>query len=131
MSRHRSRLSAAAGLALLAASLSGCVVAAVGAAAGYGAYEYGNGTATGVAGAGLDRTYRAALAAVEKLGLTLKSKTRDATAAELNCVEPDHTGVTISLARRSGDFTAIMVKVGLFGDEARSRQIIQSIKDNL
>jgi hypothetical protein len=118
-------------LAGLAAFQSGCMVAAVGVAAGYGAHEYVNGQATGVASAGLDRTWRATLAAVERLGLTLKSKTKDATTAEIACTQPDGTGITISLARRSGDFTAIVVKVGLFGDEAKSREIIKTIKDNL
>jgi len=122
---------ALAAIALAALPLSGCIVAAAGAAAGYGANEYINGQATGVASAGLDRTWRATIAAIDQLKLNLKAKTKDSTTAEFSCTTFDGTGVTISLSRRSGDFTAIIVKVGLFGDEPKSREIIAAIKGNL
>jgi hypothetical protein len=107
------------------------MVAAVGAAAGYSAHEYLNGEAFGVAGAGVDQTYHATLKAIERHGLAIASQNRGVASADFRCTDPEHTQIDISLRRRSADMTAITVKVGIFGDEARSRAIINSIKDSL
>ena len=125
-------LRSAAALGLLTFTLaSGCVAVAAGAAAGYAGVEYAAGECVGVAGATVDKTYHATLAAAEQLQMTLRSKNREATAARFTFRQPDGTFVDIGLGRQNVDFTRITVRVGTFGDEARSRAIIKKIKENI
>ena len=67
----------------------------------------------------------------DQMQMTVKSKSREVTKAGFTLRQADGTPVDISLARQSPDFTRITVRVGTFGDEARSRQIIAKIKENL
>src|SRR5690349_18953283 len=100
---------------VLAAALAGSGgIAAAGAAAGYGAWEYTNGEYIGVAGATLDRTWRATLEAVEAMGLTVTAKKREGMRAEVQALQPDRTNVEIVLTRQSSDFTRVTVRVGVF-----------------
>jgi hypothetical protein len=119
---------------LLGASLAaaGCVLPlAVGAAAGYGGYQYANSEMNVVVSAGVDRTWRATLAATETLHLSVKEQRKDSTTGYIRAWEYDNTEVRIVIQRRSGEFTRVAVRVGLFGDEARSRAIIDTIRQNL
>jgi hypothetical protein len=119
-------------LVLACLPLGGCVLAAAGAAAGYGAVEYQDGLYTTAVGATVDRTWRATLAALDQMGMSVKSKTKEATSATIRARTEDGTNVEIELARRtSGDFTRVSVRVGLFGDEGRSKAIVAKIKENL
>jgi hypothetical protein len=130
----RHRVSIMIILTLLAGVLcaSGCVVPlAVGAAAGYGAYTYAHGDLDGLANAGVDRTWRATLAAMDQLELAVREQHKEATRARVRAVAADGAEVRVSLERRSGDFTRINVRVGTFGDESRSRLIIDTIRQNL
>lgn len=117
-------------IALLAAG-AGCVAVAAGAAVGYAGYEYSNGECVGVAGATVDKTYHATLAMAEQMQMTVKSKSREVTKAAFSLRQADGTPVDVSLSRQSPEFTRITVRVGTLGDEARSRQIIAKIKENL
>lgn len=110
----------------------GCIAVAAGAAAGYGAYEYSGGVYTVSAPGTVDSTWRATVAALEQSGATIKARTREATRGLVRAVTPDGTNVEIELARNaSGDFTRVSIRFGLFGDEARSRQLAAKIKENL
>jgi hypothetical protein len=110
---------------------AGCVAVAAGAAAGYAGYEYTNGEVIGVVGANVGRTYQATVAALESQRMVIKARSRESTLAELTAVEEDGTDVDIVLTRQSPDFTRITIRVGLFGDAARSRQILDLIKERL
>ena len=115
----------------LACTAAGCVAVAAGAAAGYAGYEYANGDCVGVTGGTVDKTYHATLAATEQLQMTVKSQTRAIDRASFSLRQADGTPVDIELTRQNVDFTRITVRVGTLGDEARSRQIISKIKENL
>lgn len=126
-------LTVRAALVLLAAMslpLGGCIVAAAG-AAGYAGYEYANGEYIGVANATVDKTYHATIAALDQMKATVTGKTRSVTNAELRARDEGGTSFEITLSRQSVDFTRITIRVGVFGDEARSKQIIAKIKENL
>lgn len=113
-------------------ALAGCIAAAAGAAAGYGAVEFQNGVYTVSMHATLDPTWRATLSALSDLGAEIKGKTKDASAATIRARLPDQTDVEIDLGRGlSGDFTRVSIRIGLFGDEARSRTIAAKIKERL
>jgi hypothetical protein len=119
-----------AALVPLAILPAGCIVAAAGAAA-YGAHSYANGVYDGVAGATLDRTWRATLATLESMGLSITSKIKDGATARIVAQSADRTQIEVELARRSGDFTRVSIRVGIFGDEAESRRILGNIKSRL
>ena len=115
----------------VAAATAGCVAVAAGAAAGYAGYEYSDGECVGVAGATVDKVYHATLSAAEQMQMTVKTKSREVNKAEFTLRQPDGTPVEVSLMRQSPEFSRITVRVGTFGDEPRSRQIIAKIKENL
>jgi hypothetical protein len=117
-------------LLLALAPLSGCLAVAAG-AAGYGAYAASDGRVSGTSGASLDRTYAAALAALQDMGLEIAQKSRDSHSAHIEARTPGKTDVTLDLAKRSAGMTRIDVRWGVMGDEAPSRRLINSIKARL
>jgi hypothetical protein len=126
------RLVTPAFLMLSLLALSGCIAAAAGAAAGYGAVEFQNGTYTTSMPATLDPTWRATLTALEQMGASIQGKTRDATSATIRARLPDQTDTEITLGRGlSSDFTRVSIRVGLFGDEPRARAIAAGIRGSL
>ena len=129
MVHARTLLIAAAALPL-ALLPAGCIVAAAGAAA-YGAHSYANGAMDGIAGATLDRTWRATLATLQEMGLAITSKIKDGGSARIVAQTADRTQIEIELTRRSGDMTKVSIRVGIFGDEAESRRILHAIKSRL
>ena len=121
-------LALAFGLAL--ATMSGCISDS-GPSPGFEAWQYTNAQYVGVAGATLDRTWKATLAALDQMGLTVRSKTRERLRADISAVRPDGTNIQIALSRQSPDFTRVTVQVGLLGDEAESKAIVAKIKAGL
>ena len=119
-------------LVLLAAALgAGGCVAAAGAAAGYGAWEYNNGEYVGVCGATFDRSWRATQDALTGMGMTVLSAKRERIRGEVRAKRPDGTAVTVELSPQSSDFTRLTIRVGVFGDEVASRRIVAAIKERL
>jgi len=119
-----------AALVLALAPLAGCASDS-GPSPGFEAWQYTNAQYVGVAGASLDRTWHATLAALDQLGLNVRSKNRERLRGDISAAEPDGTSVQIELRRQSADFTRITVQVGLLGDEARSKAIVAKIKAGL
>jgi hypothetical protein len=115
---------------LVLAPLAGCVAVAAG-AAGYGAYAASDGRVSGTSGASLDRTYAAALAALQDMGLDITQKSRDSHSAHIEARTAGKTEVTLDLAKRSAGMTRIDVRWGVLGDEAPSKRLISSIKARL
>jgi hypothetical protein len=117
-------------LIVLALPLGGCLAVAAG-AAGYGAYAASDGRISGTSGASLDRTWAAALAASQAMGLTITQKSRDSHSAHIEAQTADRTAVTVDLAKRSAGMTRIDIRWGVMGDEAPSRRLLNSIKARL
>ncbi len=112
--------------------LSGCIVAAV-AAAGVGTYAYVKGEMKTTLSAPLDRAYDAAKAAlVDDLQFALTDDRKDALQAIIKAREADKTQISLNLnASPDGKLTDITVRVGTFGDEAKSRLILDKIRARL
>lgn len=117
--------------AAVIAMTSGCIALAVGAAAGVGTYAYVEGIMKTTVEASLDRTWDAANKSVEQLQFSVKSSSKDALQAKLVARESDKTDVKIYLERKGDNLTEVSVRVGVFGDEAQSRLILDKIKQNL
>jgi len=117
-------------LALTLAALPACAPTR-GAPEDSDSWEFTHNQYVGVVGGSVDRTYRATMAAVEQLGMTVRAQSREATRAQVRAREADGTSVEINLLRQSGEFTRVTVHIGVLGDEARSRAIVAKIKENL
>ncbi len=110
--------------------LQGCLaVAAIGAGAGTVAYVRGDLEVT--ESAKLDAVYRATEKAVTKLELNVTSKTKDALSAKVIARDAQDKKITIRLTATAEGSTTISIRIGLFGNEAKSRIIYDKIRKNL
>jgi len=128
-SSHRLVLAAAVG-ALLSTGLSGCLIAAAG-AAGAGTYAYVTGKLTATLDAPLERAHSASVTAVESLKFTGESKQLDAFNGVVTALAADGSEVKIDLKRLSDKSTEVQIRVGTFGDKSRSVAIYEEIKKHL
>ena len=123
---------------LLFAPLSGTgcalfVVAGAGAAAGVGTAEYISGELKQAYAAPLEKTWDAALAAVDAHKMKVIEKSIDN--LDQNRVikgkTQDGKDFQISLEALSKDVTMVKVRIGIFGDEKASRDIQETVANNL
>lgn len=108
----------------------GCTAALVagGAAAGIGTYKYVKGELQSTEKVSLDKAYQATEKAVEDLELTITSKQKDAFDGEVIARRATGKKVTIKLKRQSDSVTQIKIRVGTFGDEYISKDILDTMK---
>jgi hypothetical protein len=114
---------------------TGCPAVIVGAAAGVGV---GAGTVAYVGGelkstedASLDQAWGATQTAMGDLGFAITERRKDVFNAELNARGVEVKKIRIALKKISDNSTEFKIRVGVFGDEAKSRQILQTIKQRL
>jgi len=62
------------------------------------------------------------------MGFTVKTKEKDSLSAKLVAVTAGNKNINISLKRKSDNLTEIAIRVGKFGDESMSQQILEEIK---
>lgn len=117
-------------LLMSALLLPGCMLAAVGAGAA-GTVAYLKGDLESVESAPLDAVYTATEKAVEEMGLFVVSKEKDALGARFVLRDMADRKITIYLTPVSEITTKLSIRVGVFGDEPRSRRIYEQIKANL
>lgn len=118
-------------LAVILAVQCGCVAVVAGAAAGAGAVAYVRGELQ----AKLDRRYevveRAANHAIEELQFKKISENKDALTAIIVARTAEDTKVQIKVLRVSDNAATVQIRVGLFGNEALSRIVLDKIKEAL
>ncbi|GJQ28863.1 MAG: membrane protein [Phycisphaerae bacterium] len=120
----------AAGLLLVAlAPMPGCVVVAAG--AGAGTYAYVTGTLKSDLDATLDKAYAASQKAVKALEFAETSKAKDALQGVVEAKMADNTSISIKLKKKTDSTTEVVIRVGTFGDEAKSIMILDEIKKAL
>ena len=115
------------GAAVLA---QGCVVAAVGAGAA-GTVAYVRGDLETVETAGLDALYKASLEAFDELELAVTQKAKDAMTAEIISRDAEDKKIRIKLKSTAEGMTELSIRIGMFGDETKSRLIYEAIKKEL
>jgi hypothetical protein len=127
------RLAVCLALAPAAAATSGCLLIAVGAAGAAGA-----GTVAYVRGeldAALDSPYEAVVGsandALSQLQFAKVSESKDAFTADLLARTADDTKIELHIVRKADRLTDVKIRIGVFGDEAKSRAILDQIKTNL
>jgi hypothetical protein len=115
--------------------LQGCAglfAAGAGAAAGAGTAAYVSGSMETTYAASFDRTWDAALGAVEDANLRL-TETDKATTTKgtIKAEQGDGTPVTLALEQAGPNTTEVKVRVGTFGDEEASKVIHRHIASRL
>ncbi len=108
----------------------GCVVAAVGAGAA-GTVAYVRGDLETVETAGLDALYKASLEALDELELAVIQKAKDAMTAEIMSRDAEDKKIRIKLKSTAEGMTKLSIRIGMFGDETKSRLIYETIKKEL
>ena len=111
---------------------SGCpaifVGAAAGGAAGAGTVAYIGGELKSIEEVSLNRAWKATERAMRDLDFRITDKTKDALDAQLKASGADGKKIQVALKRISKSRTEIRVRVGTFGDESLSLQILDKIK---
>lgn len=111
----------------------GCTLLLVGgaAAAGAGGYAYVNGEAKSTESASLDKTWRAAQAAMKDLQFSVVGQSKDALEGRLTARNATDKKITIRVKKVSDSLTEVRIRVGVFGDESLSRIIHEAVKKGL
>jgi hypothetical protein len=119
-------------LALGTAALlsTGCVAVVAAGAAG-ATVAYVRGALQSVLDAPIDRSGEAATQAVKDLKFSVISSKVDAVSGEIVARTSQDTKIEIQLKKLTGNSTSVDIRVGVFGDEAISLQVLEQIKRNL
>jgi endo-beta-N-acetylglucosaminidase D len=112
-----------------AALIQGCVVFAAGAGAGTAAYMMGDLEA--VESKDIHSVYAATEKAAEQLELKLIQKSKDAMTGIVVLRDAQDKKITIKLKTIGEGATKISIRVGILGDESKSRFVYQKIQENL
>ena len=113
----------------IAGIAGGCVVAAAGLGAGTVAYVRGD--LETIEPRTLDEVYTATEKAVSELGLNISQKSKDAMSAVFVGRDAEDKKIRIKLTATQEDMTELSIRIGMFGDETKSRRIYEQIKKRL
>lgn len=111
-------------------TVSGCVLAAVGAGAA-GTVAYVKGDLEVIEAKGLDDVYVASKKALADLELPAIQDNKDKMGAVLVSRDSQDKKVTVKLTAVTDESTEISIRFGTFGDEAKSAMVYNKIKENL
>lgn len=119
-------------LAAMLAAGSGCALLVVGAAAGAGAgtYAYVDGVLKSTETVSYDTACAATLAAMKDLGFAVVDNKKDALTDNITAVSTADKKVYVTLTKQSTTTTEIAIRVGTFGDQNQSQQILTQIKSH-
>jgi hypothetical protein len=109
----------------------GCAALVVGGAAGAGTVAYVRGELKAVEDVTLDHAWPAAKQAMSDLEFAVTSAEKDAFHGELVARGAGDKKIVVKLERQSDAVTEIKIRVGTFGDEAMSREILETIQRHL
>jgi len=120
-------------LACVLVSSSGCFLLAIGAAgaAGAGTVAYISGELTTTLSGRLDSVSAAAGRATIQLQLAKISDKKDAFSAVIIARTAQDEKVTIKIEKEGDELCRVKIRVGVFGDEAKSRAILEKIRSDL
>ena len=107
---------------------NGCASLLVGGAVGAGTVAYIGGELKSAEEVSLNRAWKAAQNAMDNLGFTITSKEKDAFYGQLIARGASDKKIKIKLKKQADNITEIKIRVGIFGDESMSRQILEKIK---
>lgn len=113
--------------------MSGCAVVLFGAGAGAGVAgaTYVMGKLEDEVNAPVPKVQRATVAGLKSLELPVDKERGDKLSAELESETADQKKIWVSITSLTSSRSKIVIRVGLLGDEFRSRQILQAIHARL
>jgi hypothetical protein len=113
--------------------MSGCAVLLLGAGAGAGVAgaTYVMGKLEDEVNVPVPKAHRATVAALKSLALPIDKERGDKLAAEVESETADQKKIWISITSLTSSRSKVVIRVGLMGDELRSRQILQAIHSRL
>jgi len=79
----------------------------------------------------INSAYKASLKSLEQLGIAPTSKVKDALTAKIVSRDADDEKITIKLTSTTDGLTKLSIRIGLIGNETKSRIIYEHIKKNL
>ena len=121
--RPRALVAGLLAMATLSPGLGGCAAVVV--------VAYANGELKRDLAAPMDRAWEASREAVRDTGLEVSSEVRGPSSGRILAKTPGGDDVTLRLDARGEDLTRARVRVSLFGDEKRSREILGAIESRL
>jgi hypothetical protein len=115
------------------ALLNGCILFVAGgaAAAGAGTVAYVNGELKDTEDHSLDPVHDATVAGVQDMQYVIVNTAKDAGQFKLTVRTATDQKIDITLIKQSPNSTEIRIRVGTFGDEQLSRQLLDKIKAHL
>ncbi|MHC4459790.1 MAG: DUF3568 family protein [Planctomycetota bacterium] len=121
---------ALAGMGVVA---QGCTAAwvGVGVGAGAGTIAYLRGDLEAVEPNNIDTVFEATEKAIEELELKVSKKTKDKMSALIIARDAQDKKVTIKLSAAVEGSTRLSIRIGMFGNETKSRIIYQKIREKL
>ena len=129
---HRKSLTLLAALAGVSLFLSGCVTAVVvGVAGGAGGYAWSSGKLSFTTSHDVKACHEATIPALAELGVDVTSDTTDMLAGRIKGVTATGEDVKIDLEPQSTHVTKVDIRVGFWGNKARSQMIADAIKKRL
>jgi hypothetical protein len=114
-------------IGLSACSRKWAAIGAAAAAVGAGTYYYIKGDLKRNYEASMEKTWEASIQAVEELKLTIESSEHDAFTGAIKGKMADGKSFTINVKRLSDNMTEVGIRIGTFGDRARSEAIHDKI----
>jgi hypothetical protein len=113
--------------------ITGCAAAVVGAGAGagIGAYAYSKGELKSVEAASIDKVWKAVEKTVEEMGFVVEVKSKDALTGILEARGANDKKITIKIGFMTEKTTEVKIRVGFFGNETYSYQILKTIRSHL
>jgi hypothetical protein len=117
----------------LAIQVSGCAGAALvaGGAATAGAIVWVKGKLEQELSVPLPTVYSATLAALKQFELPIQEKKKDQLVARVKSQLADGKRVWIDIRSLAESSTKITIRIGMFGDQSKSRRLLEAIRRNL
>ena len=132
MKKNLLRIMLAISLMTNVLATSGCFILALGAAVGAGGIAYVKGALTQKLDCTIEKVHKAVLKAARDTELFIISDTVNVHNAVLKGeFSEDHEKVMIEIESLTERASQITIRVGVFGDEARSRMILSAITKRL
>jgi hypothetical protein len=118
-------------IGLSACSRKWAVIGAAAAAVGAGTYYYVKGDLKRNYEAPMDKTWEATVKSVEELKLTIESQKHDGLSGVITGKTADEKSFEINLKRLGENSTEVGIRIGTFGDRAKSEAIHDKILSKL
>jgi hypothetical protein len=119
--------------AVTLAATSGCFLVAIGAAgaAGAGTVAYIRGELDATLGNQYDLVIKATDGSIGQLQFAKVRETKDAFSSEIIARTAEDKKIDITITKVADNLTKVAIRIGVFGDEEKSRAILDKIKGNL